>query len=60
MDIEQFMQGYKAAWEGREELGRVHAEGRNFGLAAQKSAAAGIPWHKAAEAFWTAQGAKLA
>lgn len=50
----------KTAWEGREELGRVHAEGRNFALGAQKSAAAGIPWHKAAEAFWTAQGAKLA
>ncbi|ONG49735.1 C4-dicarboxylate ABC transporter substrate-binding protein [Pseudoroseomonas deserti] len=50
----------KTAWEGREELGRVHAEGRNFTLAAQKTAAAGVPWHKAAEAFWTAQGAKLA
>jgi hypothetical protein len=26
----------------------------------QKSAAAGIPWHPAAEAFWRAAGATLA
>ncbi|MDQ1081539.1 TAXI family TRAP transporter solute-binding subunit [Pseudoroseomonas cervicalis] len=50
----------RTAWDGREELARVHAEGRNFTLEAQKSAAAGIPWHRAAEAFWNARGAKLA
>lgn len=50
----------KTAWEGRQELGQVHAEGRNFRLEAQKSAAAGIEWHPAAKAYWTAQGAQLA
>ncbi|MFB9969991.1 TAXI family TRAP transporter solute-binding subunit [Pseudoroseomonas cervicalis] len=50
----------RTAWDGRQELAQVHAEGRNFTLEAQKSAAAGIPWHRAAEAFWTARGAKLA
>ncbi len=47
-------------WENREDWARVHAEARNFTLAAQKSAAAGIPWHPAAEAFWRAAGASLA
>ena len=37
----------------------MHAEARNFTIAAQKSAAAGIPWHPAAEAFWRAAGANL-
>jgi TRAP transporter TAXI family solute receptor len=49
----------KNIWEGREELTRVHAEARNFKLENQKSAAAGIPWHPAAEAYWKAQGATL-
>lgn len=49
----------RTAWEGREDLAQVHAEGRNFRLEGQKSAAAGIPWHPAAEEFWTAQGAAL-
>jgi TRAP transporter TAXI family solute receptor len=50
----------KTAWNGREDLARVHAEGRNFTLEAQKTAAAGVPWHPVAERFWQAQGAKLA
>lgn len=49
-----------AAWDGREDLARTHAEGRNFTLAGQKTAAAGIPWHPAAEAFWKGKGASLA
>jgi TRAP transporter TAXI family solute receptor len=47
-------------WGGRQELAQVHAEARNFTLDKQKSAAAGIPWHPAAEAFWKAEGAQLA
>jgi hypothetical protein len=50
----------RITWENREDWARVHAEARNFTLAAQKSAAAGIPWHPAAEAFWRAAGATLA
>lgn len=49
-----------AVWAARTELAQVHAEGRNFTLAGQKSAAAGVPWHPAAEAFWRTQGATLA
>lgn len=48
-----------AIWDNLDELHRVHAEARNFKLENQKSAAAGIPWHKAAEAFWKARGASL-
>jgi hypothetical protein len=47
-------------WANREDWAKVHAEARNFTLAAQKTAAAGIPWHPAAEAFWKAAGATLA
>jgi TRAP transporter TAXI family solute receptor len=47
-------------WDNREDWAKVHAEARNFTLAAQKSSAAGIPWHPAAEAFWRARGANLA
>ena len=47
-------------WKGREELAQVHAEARNFTLENQKTAAAGVPWHPAAEAFWKGQGAQLA
>ncbi|MDB5383165.1 MAG: hypothetical protein JWO26_2797, partial [Rhodospirillales bacterium] len=46
-------------WNSREDWGRVHAEARNFKLEAQKTAAAGIPWHPAAEAFWRGAGATL-
>lgn len=46
-------------WNSREDWARVHSAARDFTLAGQKSAAAGIPWHPAAQAFWTAQGAQL-
>ncbi len=46
-------------WGQREDWARVHAEARNFNLAAQRTAAAGVPWHPAAEAFWRGQGANL-
>ncbi|MBC7433284.1 MAG: TAXI family TRAP transporter solute-binding subunit [Rubritepida sp.] len=46
-------------WQNREDWARVHAEARNFNLQAQKTASAGVPWHPAAEAFWTARGAQL-
>ena len=48
-----------ALWGGRKDLALVHAEARNFTLAGQKSSAAGIPWHPAAETFWRSQGAVL-
>ena len=48
-----------AIWDNLPELHRVHAEARNFKLENQKTAAAGIPWHRAAEAFWKARGATL-
>jgi uncharacterized protein len=47
-------------WKGRNDLVQVHAEARGFTLERQKSSAAGVPWHPAAEAFWKAQGAQLA
>jgi TRAP transporter TAXI family solute receptor len=50
----------RITWDNREDWARVHAEARNFTLQAQRSAAAGIPWHPAAEAFWRAAGATLA
>ena len=50
----------KLTWEGREDLARTHAEARNFKLEGQKTAAAGIPWHPAAEAYWRSVGATLA
>ena len=46
-------------WDNRADWATVHAEARNFKLEAQKSAAAGIPWHPAAEAFWKGLGANL-
>lgn len=46
-------------WQNREDWARVHAEARNFTLAAQKTAAAGVPWHPMAEAFWRGLGANL-
>jgi TRAP transporter TAXI family solute receptor len=49
----------ETAWKAHAELVQVHAEARNFTLAGQKSAAAGVPWHPAAEAFWKAKGAQL-
>lgn len=49
----------QVAWQHRTDLAQIHAEGRNFKLESQKTAAAGVPWHPAAEAFWRAQGATL-
>lgn len=46
-------------WGGRAELIQVHAEARNFLAEKQKTAAAGVPWHPAAEPFWKGQGAVL-
>lgn len=50
----------RVAWEYRADLAQVHAEGRGFTLERQKTAAAGVPWHPVAEAFWRARGATLA
>ncbi len=55
--VTQFL---RVTWEGREDLARTHAEGRGFTLEVQKTAAAGVPWHPAAQAFWTGLGASLA
>lgn len=60
MPAEQATRILEAAWKAREELAQVHAEARGFTLDRQKTAAAGVPWHPAAEAFWKAQGAQLA
>ncbi len=46
-------------WQNREDWARVHSAARDFTLAQQKTAAAGVPWHPAAEAFWRAAGANL-
>jgi hypothetical protein len=46
-------------WQNREDWARVHAAARDFTLEAQRSAAAGVPWHPAAEAFWRGAGAAL-
>jgi uncharacterized protein len=47
-------------WQNREDWARVHSAARDFAVEGQKTAAAGIPWHPAAEAFWRTQGATLA
>lgn len=60
MPAELVTQILRITWDNREDWARVHAEARNFKLEGQKTAAAGIPWHPAAEAFWKAAGAKLA
>ena len=60
MPAEQATRILEAMWRAREELAQVHAEARGFTLERQKTAAAGVPWHPAAEAFWKAQGAQLA
>jgi TRAP transporter TAXI family solute receptor len=46
-------------WQNREDWARVHSAARDFTLDAQKTAAAGVPWHPAAEAFWRTAGARL-
>jgi TRAP transporter TAXI family solute receptor len=47
-------------WSNREDWARVHSAARDFNRAGQKTAAAGVPWHPAAETFWKAKGATLA
>ena len=59
MPAEMVTRLVRLTWEGREDLARTHAEARNFKLEGQKTAAAGIPWHPAAEAFWRETGAQL-
>ncbi len=46
-------------WNNREDWARVHSAARDFTMDQQKTAAAGVPWHPAAEAFWKAKGANL-
>ncbi len=60
MPAELVTQILQVTWGNREDWAKVHAEARNFTLAAQKTSAAGIPWHPAAEAFWKSAGATLA
>ena len=60
MPAEQATRILETTWKSREELAQVHAEARGFTLDRQKTSAAGVPWHPAAEAFWKAQGAQLA
>jgi uncharacterized protein len=60
MPNEQATRILETTWKARDELAQVHAEARGFTLDRQKTSAAGVPWHPAAEAFWKAQGAQLA
>jgi TRAP transporter TAXI family solute receptor len=46
-------------WDNREDWARVHSAARDFTLEQQKTAAAGVPWHPAAETFWKAKGATM-
>lgn len=59
MPAEQTAALLQVVWSNRAELAHVHPVLANFTLAGQKSTAIGVPWHPAAEAFWTAQGADL-
>ena len=49
-----------AIWSARADLTAAHAVGAKFTLDRQTTALAGIPWHPAAEAFWTAMGGRPA
>jgi TRAP transporter TAXI family solute receptor len=49
----------KIMWGNRRDWATVHSAARDFTLEQQKTAAAGIPWHPAAESFWKAEGATL-
>ena len=60
MPDEQAAKILDVIWSNRGELAQVHGEARNFTLDKQKTAAAGVPWHPAAEAYWKKQGAQLA
>ncbi len=46
-------------WGSRADWALVHSAARDFKIEGQKTAAAGIAWHPAAEAFWKGQGASL-
>jgi len=51
---------FKAVFEHRDELIRVHKEAENFKLENQKTAAAGgIPWHPGAARYFKEKGVKL-
>lgn len=58
-DAELVRQVLTVLWQNREDWARVHAAARDFTLEAQRTAAAGVPWHPAAEAFWRGAGAVL-
>jgi TRAP transporter TAXI family solute receptor len=60
MPAELVTQIIEIMWGNREDWAQVHSAARDFKLEGQKTAAAGIPWHPAAEAFWRKQGATLA
>jgi TRAP transporter TAXI family solute receptor len=60
MSAEMVTNILRVTWENRTDWARVHSAARDFGIAGQKTAAAGIPWHPAAEAFWRSAGATLA
>ncbi|HEV7266911.1 MAG TPA: TAXI family TRAP transporter solute-binding subunit [Falsiroseomonas sp.] len=49
----------EVTWGSREDLIRTHSAARGFTMESQKAAAAGIPYHPAAVAFWRAAGANL-
>ncbi|MBD0272225.1 MAG: TAXI family TRAP transporter solute-binding subunit [Acetobacteraceae bacterium] len=59
MPDEQVARLLEVTWKARDDLAQVHSEARGFTLDRQKTAAAGVPWHPAAEKFWKAQGAQL-
>lgn len=49
-----------ALWGAKAELVKAHSEAQHFTLEGQKTSAAGVPWHPAAEDFWRMRGASLA
>ena len=48
----------KVMFEKREDLGRVHAEGKNFGPQVQSKDRAGVPWHAGALKYFKEKGIK--
>lgn len=48
----------KVMFEKREDLGRVHAEGKNFGPQVQTKDRAGVPWHPGALKYFKEKGIK--
>jgi TRAP transporter TAXI family solute receptor len=59
MPAELVTQLLNVTWSNRADWALVHSAARDFKLEGQKTAAAGIPWHPAAEAFWKGHGASL-